>query len=63
MRVSEMTRMKNAIIAVLAVIGICAVIYLSWQAYQHHAQQQRNRAFITSPPQAYKPGTAAPPPQ
>ena len=58
-----MKRVKNGIIAALAIIGICAVIYFSWQAYQRHAQQERNRAFITSPPQAYKPGTAPPPPQ
>jgi len=58
-----MKRMNNALIAVFAIIGVCTVFYFSWQAYQQHMQEQRARAFISGPAQAYKPGNAPPPPQ
>ena len=58
-----MKRLKNALIAAFAIIGVCGVLYLFWQAYQQHLQEERARAFISGPPQAYKPGTAPPPPQ
>ena len=54
---------KKALITALAIIGMCAVLYILWQTYQQHVQQERARAFITGPPQAYKPGKAPPPPQ
>lgn len=58
-----MGKIKNALIMALAIIGVCAVLYLCWQAYQQRYQEERTRAFISGPPQAYKPGTAPPPPQ
>jgi hypothetical protein len=58
-----MKRMNNALIAAFAIIGMFAVLYFSWQAYQQHLLEQRTRAFISGPAQAYKPGTAPPPPQ
>jgi hypothetical protein len=58
-----MKRLKNAVIATFAIIGLCAGLYLIWQAYQQRYQEERARAFISGPPQAYKPGTAPPPPQ
>ena len=58
-----MKLLKNTLIAVFAITGMCAVLYLCWQAYQQRNQEERARAFISGPPQAYKPGTASPPPQ
>jgi hypothetical protein len=58
-----MKLLKNTLIAAFAITGMCAVLYLCWQAYQQRYQQERARAFISGPPQAYKPGTAPPPPQ
>lgn len=52
-----MKRVKNALIAALAIIGACAVVYFVWQTYQQHTQKERARAFTSGPPQAYKPGT------
>jgi hypothetical protein len=56
-------RVKKVLITIFAIIGVCAVLYVFWQMYQQHIQEERARAFITAPPQAYKPGTAPPPPQ
>ena len=61
--------MKNALVTALAIIGVCAVIYLFWQGYQHHVEQERERAIITGTPAVpgmpdfRKPTTAPPPPQ
>jgi hypothetical protein len=56
-------RFKRVLITVFAIIGVCAVLYFFWQMYQQHIQEERARAFINGPAQAYKPGTAPPPPQ
>ena len=41
-----MKLLKNTLIAALAITGICAVLYLCWQAYQQRNQEERARAFI-----------------
>ena len=50
-----MKQQKTALITVFAIIGVCAVLYFFWQTYQQHLQEQRARAFVSGPPQAYKP--------
>jgi|HubBroStandDraft_4_1064222.scaffolds.fasta_scaffold1640250_2 hypothetical protein len=39
-----MKLLTNTLIAVLAITGICAVLYLCWQAYQQRNQEERARA-------------------
>jgi hypothetical protein len=55
--------MKKILITLFAIIGVGAVLYFIWQGYQQHVQEERARAFVAGPSQAYKPGNAPPPPQ
>lgn len=64
-----MKKMKNALIAAFAIIGVCAVLYFFWRGYQHHLEDEREQATITAPPKVpgmpdfRKPSTSPPPPQ
>jgi hypothetical protein len=59
-------RQQNPLILALAIIGLCAIFYFLFQAYQQYRANQRARQFFNAPPsggaaQLYKPSKKPPP--
>jgi len=61
-----MNGIKNPLILLFAVIGVCAVIYGGWHLYQKHVANEQAKAAFTAPPATGVPDmyyNAPPPPQ
>jgi hypothetical protein len=43
---------QNPIIIALAIIGLCAVLYVSWTIYQQHIAEEQENAIRYGPPPA-----------
>jgi hypothetical protein len=59
---------QNPMILVLAIIGVCALLYGGWTIYQRHVAEQLEHAIRYGPPppgfpQLNKPNREPPPPQ
>jgi hypothetical protein len=66
LRELKMKDIKNPLIIVFAIVGVCAVIYGGWHMYQQHVADARATAAFTAPPASGVPDmyhNAAPPPQ
>lgn len=63
-----MKQLKNPLILLFAVIGVCALLYGGWRFYEQKVAERQARAILTAPPNPGLPnplfGTpGAPPPQ
>lgn len=59
-------RQQNPLILAFAIIGVCAILYFLFQAYQRYAANEQARQFFNAPPsggaaQLYKPSEKPPP--
>jgi hypothetical protein len=50
LREFKMKDIKNPLIIVFAIIGVCAVIYGGWHMYQQHVADAQSKAAFTAPP-------------
>ena len=64
-----MKDLKNRSLVLLAVIGLCAIAYVLWQASQREAARERARALFAAPASSgvpdvlhASPGPPPPPP-
>jgi hypothetical protein len=61
-----MKDVRNPLIIVLAIVGVCALIYGGWHIYQQHAADRQSKDAFSAPPASGIPDmyhNAPPPPQ
>jgi hypothetical protein len=59
-------RKSNPLILALAIIGICALVYVGWTFYQRQVAEEQRRAFFSATPAPGMPDLSkpeSPPPQ
>ncbi len=41
---------QNPLVLALAIVGICALIYVGWMFYERQAAEEQRRAFFSATP-------------